>query len=125
MLVILLMTGIISFGQRIITETPRNDSTPAVTKKIPFNKYDSATKAHPPRAAALRSAIIPGWGQVYNKKYWKVPIVYAALGITGVLFFWTTSKPIRNTSLPMLPASKPSSSLLTQPIILNSRTCIN
>ena len=65
---------------------PRKDSTPVVTKKILNNKYDSATKAHPPRAAALRSAIIPGWGQVYNKKYWKVPIVYAALGITGFIF---------------------------------------
>ena len=32
------------------------------------------------------SAIIPGWGQVYNKKYWKVPIIYAALGITGYIF---------------------------------------
>ncbi len=65
---------------------PKKDSTPVVKKKVIFNKYDSATKAHPPRAAAFRSAIIPGWGQVYNKKYWKVPIVYTALGITGFIF---------------------------------------
>ena len=39
-----------------------------------------------PRNAALRSAIIPGWGQVYNKKYWKVPLVYAAVGIPVYLF---------------------------------------
>lgn len=39
-----------------------------------------------PGTAALRSAILPGWGQVYNRKIWKVPIVYAALGITGGLF---------------------------------------
>jgi hypothetical protein len=31
--------------------------------------------------AALRSAIIPGWGQAYNKKYWKMPLVYGALTI--------------------------------------------
>ncbi len=42
---------------------------------------------HSPRKAALRSAIIPGWGQVYNKKYWKLPIVYAAIGIPTYLFF--------------------------------------
>ncbi len=33
-----------------------------------------------PAKAAFYSAIIPGLGQVYNKRYWKVPIVYAALG---------------------------------------------
>ncbi len=31
--------------------------------------------------AALRSAIIPGWGQAYNKKYWKLPLVYGGLAI--------------------------------------------
>jgi hypothetical protein len=41
-----------------------------------------------PGKAALRSAIIPGWGQVYNRKYWKVPIVYGALGTTAGIFFY-------------------------------------
>lgn len=36
-----------------------------------------------PSKAAFYSAILPGLGQVYNKRYWKVPIVYAALG-TGI-----------------------------------------
>lgn len=40
----------------------------------------------PPRKAALRSAILPGWGQATNKKYWKIPLVYGALGTTGYLF---------------------------------------
>ena len=76
-----------SFAQRIYTNPViKKDSTPVVTKKAITNKYDSATRAHPPRAAAFRSAVLPGWGQVYNKKYWKVPIVYAALGITGFIF---------------------------------------
>jgi hypothetical protein len=34
-----------------------------------------------PSKAAFYSAVLPGLGQVYNKRYWKVPLVYAALGI--------------------------------------------
>ena len=51
-----------------------------------FSKYDTA-KAYNPRIAMFRSAVIPGWGQATNKKYWKIPIVYAALGITTYVFF--------------------------------------
>lgn len=37
-------------------------------------------KKHSPKRAALYSTIIPGLGQAYNKKYWKIPIVYAGIG---------------------------------------------
>ena len=39
------------------------------------------------RRATLYSAILPGAGQFYNKKYWKIPIVYAAIGIPAYLYF--------------------------------------
>lgn len=34
-----------------------------------------------PHKATMYSALIPGLGQVYNKKYWKLPIIYGAAGI--------------------------------------------
>ena len=37
-------------------------------------------KFYDPKIASRRSAIIPGWGQIYNDSWWKVPILYAGLG---------------------------------------------
>ncbi len=36
-----------------------------------------------PQRAAMLSAILPGMGQVYNKQYWKVPIIYGGLAVFG------------------------------------------
>jgi len=54
------------------------DSLNAVKKK---SDTTAKKKKGDAGKAALRSAIIPGWGQAYNKKYWKMPIVYGALTI--------------------------------------------
>lgn len=44
-----------------------------------------------PSKAAFYSAILPGAGQFYNKKYWKIPIVWGAIG-TGVYFYVRNDK---------------------------------
>ena len=50
-----------------------------------FAPIDTSKKYNPGIAIA-RSAIAPGWGQITNKKYWKLPLVYGALGITAGVF---------------------------------------
>jgi hypothetical protein len=58
----------------------------AKKEKVNIFSVDTS-KPYNPKIAILRSAIIPGWGQATNKKYWKMPLVYAALGTTGYIFF--------------------------------------
>jgi hypothetical protein len=71
-------------AQKIIPVKPA-DNTKKRNTNI-FSKADTSN-AYSPRIATIRSAILPGWGQATNKKYWKMPIVYAALGTTAYLFF--------------------------------------
>jgi Family of unknown function (DUF5683) len=87
LLSILLITATTVFTQgRTVPVVSAIDTVSPVIKRAPVNKYDSATLAHSPRKAAFRSAVLPGWGQIYNKKYWKLPIVYGALGTCAVIF---------------------------------------
>ncbi len=44
-----------------------------------------------PSKAAFYSAILPGLGQAYNKRYWKIPIVWGAIG-TGIYFYSRNDK---------------------------------
>jgi hypothetical protein len=48
-------------------------------------------KKHSPGRAALMSAVVPGLGQLYNKKYWKIPIVYAGFGTLTYFLITNTS----------------------------------
>ena len=61
-----------------------------------------------PSTAAFYSAVIPGLGQAYNKKYWKIPIVYGALG-TSTYFYINNKKEYNRTrtAFKLLKAGKP------------------
>jgi len=74
-----------SYGQEDSTVIIQ-DSVIVVTE---INKEDSIvldeSRRFVPKKAALYSAVMPGLGQVYNKKYWKVPLFYGAAG--AFIFF--------------------------------------
>jgi hypothetical protein len=66
--------------------TQYNDTT--IVKSSKGTDTIVRKKVHSPKGATMRSLIIPGWGQVYNKKYWKVPLVYGAIGFPAYLYFY-------------------------------------
>jgi hypothetical protein len=53
------------------------------TDTVSINTPEERPTERNPKRAAMMSAVCPGLGQIYNHKYWKLPIVYAALGTAG------------------------------------------
>jgi len=51
--------------------------------KITKEKTYHPDTLHDPHKALIRSLIIPGWGQLYNHRWWKVPFIYTGLGLLG------------------------------------------
>jgi len=68
----------------------KKDSSHLAAKSPAALAKDSSykKKTRDPHKATLYSAIVPGLGQIYNKKYWKLPIVYAAIGIPVYTYFY-------------------------------------
>jgi uncharacterized protein DUF5683 len=51
--------------------------------KITKEKTYHPDSLHDPHKALIRSLMVPGWGQLYNHKWWKVPLIYGGLGLLG------------------------------------------
>lgn len=81
LLLILLIISQYAFSQEV--DSVKTDKE--VVEEIEKLNKDYQDLKLDPKKAGWRSAILPGWGQYYNRKYWKIPIVWGAIG-TGVGF---------------------------------------
>ncbi len=79
-LVFFIISSFTSFAQDIMVEdTVKIESSPEI-------------KRHSVKRAVSQSAIVPGWGQIYNRKYWKLPIIYAGFGGLGFAIGFNVKK---------------------------------
>ncbi|PJJ84186.1 DUF5683 domain-containing protein [Mucilaginibacter auburnensis] len=79
----------------------RRDSlrSKAFAPSVVDEKIYHPDSTHSPRKAVMHSLMIPGWGQVYNKKWWKVPIVYGGLGLIGWMYAFNQSYYTENLTI--------------------------
>lgn len=88
---VLLLGGRMAYAQKEEVATIPSDSMQVAVMQNNLNKITWNTDPLSPAKAAFYSAVIPGLGQIYNKSYWKVPLVYAAIG-TPIYFYIQNSK---------------------------------
>lgn len=78
----ILLSGFLLLAVQLRAQQADADSV-NVSKKIKLPEEE-----HSPRKATMYSAILPGLGQAYNKKYWKIPLVYGGFYAIGYFIGW-------------------------------------
>ena len=80
LMILLFTTGFSAYSQEVI----KGDTVSTVKK--------AEVETHSPRKATIYSAALPGLGQIYNRKYWKVPLVYGGFAALGYFINFNNEK---------------------------------
>lgn len=102
-------TGFCTIAQDSLRSELESD---AVFLKSDTTTLKSYANDYDPRKAILFAAVLPGLGQIYNKKYWKLPLVYGGfIGFGyGINFYQTGYKKYKNELFDILETGEPISS---------------
>ncbi len=63
-------------------------TVPVNARETVKDTISTQKKVHSPHKATIYSLILPGLGQAYNKKYWKIPLIYIGFGAIGYSINW-------------------------------------
>ncbi len=85
--IIFIALFLITIGNTAVFAQTETEAVLVDKDSLKPNNIDPLT----PAKAAFFSAVLPGLGQAYNKKYWKIPLVYGALG-TSIYFYIDNNK---------------------------------
>jgi len=86
LMALLLICSLATYAQRkeaiaVLKETDELEASKLkIKKEVKIHVPDTS---HNPGLAFRRSGFIPGWGQAYNHKLWKVPVIYGGIGLLG------------------------------------------
>ncbi|HLS12743.1 MAG TPA: DUF5683 domain-containing protein [Flavobacteriaceae bacterium] len=87
------MSKIVIFFTLLLTTTLVSIAQESDSLRVKGNSKNFAEEYNPlaPATAAFYSAVLPGLGQAYNKRYWKIPLVYAGIG-AGIYYHLENKK---------------------------------
>lgn len=94
-LFLLLQTGLL-IAQEPPDTLQQQREDPVVLTDEPIENITTDSLRERPQFAAMYSAALPGLGQVYNKKYWKLPIVYGSVAVLAYFLNYNHQLYIQN-----------------------------
>ena len=99
---LILLVPSVGISQKVAKDSLKNTRQPIIVTDSTVNIIADSVKAGltkegkkkftPVPKRATRLALIPGGGQLYNRDYWKLPIIYLALGGGGYTYYLNSIK---------------------------------